>query len=69
MEAMSDDLKGEAPASKPAAGLAGNQAPAGSSREELEREAMEEIAQNAWQDEVMREIAEEEESETSWVPD
>ena len=58
------------PASKPALGAVGNQVPASKSREELEREAMEEAARDLWEDEMLRQIHEEEmDDEARWPPD
>jgi len=69
MEAMKDDPKGKAPASKPATGAVGNQIPASKSREELEREALEEVARSLWEEEMLRQICEKEENDVGWVPD
>jgi hypothetical protein len=55
---MKDNLKGKAPASKPATGAVGDQVPAGKSREKLEREALEEVARDLWEEETLRQISE-----------
>jgi len=69
MEAMKDNPKDKAPDSKRATGAVGNQVPAGKSREELEREALEEVARDLWEDEMLRQISEEAEDDAGWLPD